>query len=99
MTNDELVSWMEKQFSLIVDLKRSKGKIYGSDTNAFCSIDAVSLDLDMTREDVIFTFMAKHWNVLKDNRDHLDEMIDFGERIDDLVIYLMMLKALTTKTG
>jgi hypothetical protein len=105
MTNAEMIAYFEETFMRLVELKKEKARDYtdGADSSdAFADVEAVSIDTALDPDHILFTFASKHWIALR--RAVLDTPpAKRGEsvfsRIDDLIVYLVMLRAYLEEEG
>jgi hypothetical protein len=100
MTVDEMLEDFEYSLAAIIDKKRAKAKQYDPDgKDAFGALNRDAKELGMTVPEVIFPYMVKHWEVLKSWRHDLCQLDDAHDRIDDVIIYLLMIRTWLTENS
>jgi hypothetical protein len=95
MTHAALLAYMGRTFSEILEMKEEKGKAYATPEDAFTSLKNVAVEVGLTHERTLFTFMSKHWDVIRSFCVYHNRPSDLEERIDDMIIYLVLLRALS----
>jgi hypothetical protein len=98
MTNKELIAFIEKTMGEILELRKEKAAAYSGPFDAFDGVRRVAAEIGLTPEKTYLVFMTKHWDVLRENIDKLKEQPDIKSRIDDLILYLILLKAIAWQT-
>jgi hypothetical protein len=89
-------------FTHISELLATKGEEYSSNTNRFENFLDGARDEDTMPEYVLWFMMLKHWLSLKKfrrelNTDKRRPMAMWCEKIDDIITYLILLKAMVAK--
>lgn len=99
-TYRELDNLFAETWKEICDLAKTKRKEYAAHDDALNNFRRDAKDLDLTMEQIWRVFAGKHWgainNYISGNRE-LSEPID--GRIHDLIVYLVLLKAIIHETG
>jgi hypothetical protein len=95
MTDDELLEFLERTMRSIIALRRTKSLDYSDPHDAFSGLRRVAQDMEMSEEKTLLTFMAKHWDtirqyVIRSDGRHSEEI---EGRINDMILYLILLKA------
>lgn len=98
MTNKELIQFIEKTMTEIVELRKAKAAAYSGPYDAFDGVIRVAAEMGLTPEKTYFVYMSKHWDVIRQNIDNLRDFPDMEGRIDDLILYLILLKAFAWQT-
>lgn len=96
MTDDEFLAYLEKNLRNIIALRRTKAMDYSDPHDAFSSVRRVAQEMELSQERAVLTYMAKHWDairqyVIRGDGRHSEEI---EGRINDLILYLIILKAI-----
>jgi len=81
-------------------LTESKGREYANSTDQLANFKRLSAQLGLTKEQVVMVYLSKHLDSIhsyvKNPSQDLSEPID--GRIDDAILYLVLLKACIRET-
>jgi hypothetical protein len=101
MTNKELQALLSGQFDRLQQLSSTKGKEYArDDSDTLANFKRLGVSLDMSPEAILFVYLAKHMDAIthyiaKRGWDRPQgESEPITGRIDDAVLYLILLKGL-----
>jgi hypothetical protein len=98
MTNDELIAFFEKTMKEIIELRKVKAVDYSDSDDAFLTIRRVAEDAHMKPEQVLHIFMTKHYDAIRKYLIHPGQTTEPIEaRINDLIVYLILIKALLSE--
>ena len=95
---------IQETMERILELNRTKGRDYAGVDDAFANFKRHATELGLTPEQIWAVYAAKHWDaVLTFCREHAEQGYTPSEpiegRIDDLILYLMLLKGMARESG
>lgn len=100
MTNGELVQLMHEVFNTEIMALRAAGQreYAHDDANAFANFERASADLGLDRKMVLWVFAMKHRDgIASFLKGHQSQREDVTGRINDLIVYLFILRAMITE--
>jgi hypothetical protein len=98
MTNEELNKIFEETFERIIKLRQSKAAEYNQGQGVFGTVERTAIQFGVSIETVLMIFASKHWSSCVDYGRDIDtgktrtRTESINQRIDDLIVYLLMLK-------
>jgi hypothetical protein len=98
--NSEYTKLVEKTFVTLRELAKRKGGEYSGDDDRLANFRRNAETLGVPMETIWAVYAAKHWDALmqyiKDERvgKRRDRMEPISGRVDDLLVYLMLFKAM-----
>jgi hypothetical protein len=100
MTNLEMEVLIDETFKKILELRRRKGAEYSEEDDALSNFRRDAAEHDMPMELIWRIFTGKHWDaisqyvkdIVNGTKRKLSEPIE--SRIDDMIVYLILLKAM-----
>jgi hypothetical protein len=98
MTNAELIAFFEKTAKEVIALRKAKAVDYSHNDDAFLTIRMVAEDTGLKPEQVLHIFMTKHYDAIRKYLIHPGKTTEPIEaRINDLIVYLILIKALLSE--
>lgn len=100
MNNTQFMRLMEATFTRLKDLTNTKGREYSGDEDRCRNFKQEGEELGLHPAAILGVYMAKHYSAVKTHIKDLQKGIerDMSEpiegRIDDMILYLILLKAL-----
>lgn len=101
MRKDEFLALLEEHHERMVSLTKGKGEEYSRSADQFANFERGAKDLGITREQVLLVYLSKHMDSIKTIVQRLTGPgfdLDFSEppesRIDDAILYLLLLKGM-----
>lgn len=96
MTQGEMQKVMDSVFLECQNLRDAGQKEYAHKTsNAFANFERVADDLDLDRKAILWTFAMKHRDGIASYiKGHKSQREDVRGRINDLVVYLCLLRGM-----
>ena len=96
MTRADLQKWMEQTFTECMKLREQGQAEYARrDENAFGNFERTAEYLNLTREQILMTFLMKHMDgICAYINGHRSQREDVRGRINDAITYLCLLRGM-----
>lgn len=95
MKQDEVKNRFELIWREIQDLRHSGQKEYALDSDSFSNFNKLAEELNINRESVLWTYAMKHKDGIASYiRGYKSQREDVRGRINDLIVYLMLLRCM-----
>jgi hypothetical protein len=95
MTDGEFLQFIEDTLREIIALRQVKSVDYSDPDDAFSGLRRVAGEMEISEAKTLLVFMAKHWDTVRQyvNRGDGRSSEEIADRINDMILYLILLKA------
>jgi hypothetical protein len=104
-TNAEMKNIIRATFDQVLKLREIKGSEYSEDGDALSNFRRNAADMEMEMETVWRVYAGKHWDAISQHVRDIQQgrQRDLSEpmenRVDDLIVYLCLFKAMLRERG